>query len=594
MNGTTNPRLPGVTKLTSTAACHLATRFAWPGRTIALATPWFALFSIVTGLGISATGIADDRLPGDPDPQAAIRVLTSDAGVFEKAKACQRLAIVGDASAVPPLAEQLADEQLATYARTALERIPGPEADNALVAALDELGNLDGPDGQRLAGVIASIGKRRIDGAIERLERFQDSGNATVRAAATRALRKIRTTPAKTEPETDVAFRDSPGSEAWNAAATAESFARFREAVSTARDAGPQAVTAITDVAPELTPPRQVIALRVLAEVGNREGTDRKRIAAAIEPLLNADDSGVAAEAFRTLVALGHFADASSVPDVIDRRAEIAESAWESLASAGTTALDAAVVKRLVRWAERYDSKNADRPDDGESLAPVSGLAAYAAARRLEPATEPLLTLVAAGPDSLRRRCLHAAARTTTAEQLQELIEHGIELDANGETEGTETAREKADRDASDRDSAIESALVRMPPDAAAEVLAAELGQAETAPLRRKLMGWLAFVGGQRALNVVAFAARADDEAMVDAATEALGRWPSADVADTLDTLIDEMEPSKYRVRVIRGYVRAIRQFDMPAEERVRRAKALLPRCDRESERRLVQALIEN
>src|SRR6056297_707023 len=129
MNGPTNPRLPAVTKLTSTAASHLATRFPWPGQTIPFAIPWFALFAIVTCLGGSATGVADDRLPGDPDPQAAIRVLTSDAGVFEKAKACQRLAVVGDASAVPALAEWLADDRLATYARTALEQIPGPEAD---------------------------------------------------------------------------------------------------------------------------------------------------------------------------------------------------------------------------------------------------------------------------------------------------------------------------------------------------------------------------------------------------------------------------------------------------------------------------------
>lgn len=524
------------------------------------------------GVGISVTGIAADRLPGEPDPQAAIRILTSDAGVFEKAKACQRLAIAGDASAVPTLAELLADDRLATYARTALERIPGPEADEALVAALDEL------DGRPLAGVIASIEKRRIVDTVDRLKRFQDSDDAAVRSAATRAVTAIRTTAPKAEPGTGIELRGRPGSEAWHARITAEAFPRFLNAIQTARDAGPDAATAIVDAMPKLTPPRQAIALRLLAELGDRDEAEEKGLAAAVEPMLEADDTKVAAEAFRTLVAVGHFDGAASVPEVIDRRTELAEAAWASLAVVGNEAIDAAVAERLGRWAERFESGSPDA-EHGGTIGPIAGLASYAAARRSESATEPLLTLVAAGPDSLRLRCLHAAASATTAEQLPGVVERGLELDTADETNGHV---------------AIESALVRIPPDTAAEVLAAELGQAETAQQRRTLMGWLAFVGGERALHVVALAARADEETLVDAATEALGRWPSADVADTLDALIDEMEPSKYRVRVIRGYVRAIRQFDMPAGERVRRAEALLPRCDRESERRLVRAVLEN
>ena len=57
-----------------------------------------------------------------------INVLNSDAELFEKAKACQDLAVVGTARAVPALAAQLENEKLAHYARFALEPIPDPSA----------------------------------------------------------------------------------------------------------------------------------------------------------------------------------------------------------------------------------------------------------------------------------------------------------------------------------------------------------------------------------------------------------------------------------------------------------------------------------
>src|ERR1700676_976799 len=61
-----------------------------------------------------------------------IAVLRSDAPGAEKAIACKLLAIYGSSEAVPYLARLLPDEKLASWARIALEAIPGPEADEAL------------------------------------------------------------------------------------------------------------------------------------------------------------------------------------------------------------------------------------------------------------------------------------------------------------------------------------------------------------------------------------------------------------------------------------------------------------------------------
>ncbi len=66
---------------------------------------------------------------------ALIAVLESpDAAGAEKAITCKHLARFGDGQAVPALAALLDDEQLAAWARIALEAIPDPAADAALRA----------------------------------------------------------------------------------------------------------------------------------------------------------------------------------------------------------------------------------------------------------------------------------------------------------------------------------------------------------------------------------------------------------------------------------------------------------------------------
>src|SRR5688572_9390701 len=68
-----------------------------------------------------------------------IAILKSDAPPQDKAIPCKQLAIYGTKNAVPVLAPLLADKDLASWARIALEAIPGPEADEALRAAVPKL-----------------------------------------------------------------------------------------------------------------------------------------------------------------------------------------------------------------------------------------------------------------------------------------------------------------------------------------------------------------------------------------------------------------------------------------------------------------------
>ena len=105
---------------------------------------------------------------------------------FKKAKACQRLGVVGDDRAVPAIAALLGNSTLSHYARTALEPYPGPVADTALREALGRL------DGDLLIGVINSIGRRKDPRALDALAKLRKSDDRAISEAAEAALGRIR------------------------------------------------------------------------------------------------------------------------------------------------------------------------------------------------------------------------------------------------------------------------------------------------------------------------------------------------------------------------------------------------------------------
>ncbi len=121
------------------------------------------------------------------DPARLIAILNDpEASVYAKAKACQRLAVVGEKTAVPALASLLTHPQLAHYARFGLEPIPDPSVDDALRAALPRL------QGLLLVGVINSIGRRRDAKAIDALAKLLHHDDRDVAEAAAAALARCR------------------------------------------------------------------------------------------------------------------------------------------------------------------------------------------------------------------------------------------------------------------------------------------------------------------------------------------------------------------------------------------------------------------
>lgn len=114
---------------------------------------------LVVALAVPVQGAATSE-------SAALAVLASDAGLQEKARACQELGDFGGPKAVAPLAALLNTEHLADYARSGLEGIKDPSAGRALRKALPTL------EGRFLAGAVNSLGVRREIAAVPELQKL--------------------------------------------------------------------------------------------------------------------------------------------------------------------------------------------------------------------------------------------------------------------------------------------------------------------------------------------------------------------------------------------------------------------------------------
>ena len=114
-----------------------------------------------------------------------VPVLKSDAPRAAKDVVCRALKTIGTAASVPALATLLADEKLSHMARYALERIPAPEAGQALRTALAKVA------GKLKIGVISSLGARREETSVAALQPLLADPDTAVAQAAAHALGDI-------------------------------------------------------------------------------------------------------------------------------------------------------------------------------------------------------------------------------------------------------------------------------------------------------------------------------------------------------------------------------------------------------------------
>jgi HEAT repeat protein len=120
------------------------------------------------------------------DSEAALLdFLVSGASLAAKQAACRQLREIGSAASVAVLGKMLLQPETSDMARYALEKIPGGEADSALVEGLTRA------DGKIRFGIIDSLGNRKALNSVSSLARVLSSPDKRAAIASARALGKI-------------------------------------------------------------------------------------------------------------------------------------------------------------------------------------------------------------------------------------------------------------------------------------------------------------------------------------------------------------------------------------------------------------------
>ena len=581
--------------------------------------------ALVTGVGIPRIVPAISAAEPAAQERELLAVLRSAAPESEKAITCKRLAVSGSAAAVPDLAALLGNPRLASWARIPLEAIPGSEADAALRAAAEKL------DGVLLVGVINSLGVRGDAASVPLLESRLTSADADVAAAAAAALGRIGAPAAAAAlakalaaaptrdavaqacvvcAEKRVAAGDTAGAIALADAVRQAEVSEQRRAEAYRAGILARGIDGIPLVVELLRSPSRrlfnmgLFAARELGMLGGR-----------VEPLASAVDQALIGEvaalakgdATRGALVIGALADrgagsgpgAASAPAVRTALIEAVRGGPPAMWLAALAALgrvgDASVVGPLVEAAAVADAAPAVR----SALAALADPEADAEIRRRLAGADAAVLPMLVGVVGDRRidavaEVVPLAAHASPAVRTAALGALGAIVDlANLDVLVRAVAAPADDAQRAVAIKALTEASVRMEDrEACAAKLAAAVAAAGPAD-RIVLLDTLGEVGGTRALEAVAAAAVAPDEAQQDAATRLLGKWMTADAAPVLLGLSQPDAPPRFRTRALRGYLRIARQFVLPDADRAAMCRRALAASTEEVDRKAVLEILK-
>jgi HEAT repeat protein len=568
----------------------------------------FSIAAFAACLFASLAAWADDFKTSPEKETELLAILQSDAAPGEKAIACKKLALDGSGAAAPALAKLLPDPQLNSWARIALEAIPGKEADEALRAAAETL------EGNLLVGTINSIGVRRDAGSVELLTKRLRDKDAEVASAAAVALGHIGNDGATK------ALRDSL------AAAPAKVRSAIGEGLvlcAEQRHAGGKSDEAVEiyDLVRGAEVPKQRI---VEATRGAILARGKDGIPLLVEQLRSSDKSlfqislSVArefpgSEVDKTLAEELDKAPPEKAPLILaamaDRPDTVVVASISKAAAAGPKPLrivaigalarvgDGSSLPALLETAAESDAELAQAAKSALAELPgkdvntqIAALLAKAEGkqypvlielvgkRRIE-ATPALLKAIEHQDKSVREAALVALGETVDLKGLPVLI-------------GQVVAAKRAE-DAAVAVQALKAASVRMPDrEAAATQLAAAIDRTTSVPTKSSLLEILGAMGGPKALAAVGAAGKSKTAELQDVSTRVLGGWMTEDAAPVL-LEIATSPGHKYQGRAFRGYVRIARQFVLPEDERLAMCQKAVAAAKSAEEHKLVLEVLQ-
>ena len=510
----------------------------------------------------------------DVSEDKLLAVLGSDAPLHDKARACQQLALVGTAKAVPTLAGLLGDERLGDYARFALEPIADASVDEALREALGKC------TGRLRAGVVTSIGVRRDAGAVDALAKLVGDREAAVAPVALAALGRIATDeaieavrkvltagPAALKaPAADACLAaaerlraggksdaagslydtvrqaDLPGylrAAAVRGAILARGSAGLGALVEALRSTDREVLRAAMGAARELpgpavsqklaaelaraTPAVQVLLIDVLARRG--DGGARKAIVA----LAGSDARAVRVAAVTALGAVGDAASAGVLVRALGSAGAESAAASRSLRTLGGDGVDEAILAGM---------KTAKGPVRVELIDVL-------AARQVASAVPALLADAGADDEPAARAALKALATLAEPKDAPALV--SVLTAAR-----SDRVRSQAENTVVAVTAKIADATKRPGP-----VLAAWAAGPKPA-VRCSLLRVLGRIGGEKAFEIVTGAASDKDATIRDAGIRALAAWGDGRAEAALLKLVKTADSETHRVLALRGYVRLL------------------------------------
>lgn len=572
---------------------------------------WCAVLLLVVASTVAIGQTGDSGSPGERELKL-IGVLKSDAPPAEKAITCKRLAVYGTKDAVPALAPLLADKELSSWARIALEVIPGPEANAALREAMGKT------QGRLLVGVINSIGVRRDAGAVDGLAARLKDADADVASAAAVALGHIGgDQPAKTLEQflagSPAGVRSAVAegcilcAEQSLAQGKAADAVRLYDAVRQA-DVPEQRVLEATRGAilarqsggvplliEQLKSPnkgRFSIGLRTARELAgvavtealaaelDKLNADRRPLlllaiadrddAAVLPAVLNAAKKGPAKLRVAAVTVLERLGNVACVPVLLDAAAEsdaeLAGAAKETLTRLPGKEVDADLLARLPKAT-------------GKTRQVLIELAGRRGIDGALPAVMESIEDADAGIRGAAVQAVGAIGRDKQAADLVRLLEK------------TRNPGERAD---------MEKALLAVSGRAGAACVPylLPLARSEDGALRMIALHALAIVGGPDALAAVRAAVNDKEQAVQDEAMRTLSTWPNnwpedAGAAEALLALARSGGKTSHQVLALRGYLQYVRgTTKLGGDEKVANVRELLPLLKRPEEKRLAIAVV--
>ena len=563
---------------------------------------------LLTSFTVSSIALADGPATSPEKEQELLAVLKSDAAPADKAITCKQLAIYGSAAAVPELAKLLPIPELSSWARIALESIPGPEADEALRTATESL------QGRLLVGTINSIGVRRDAAAVAALSGKLKDADAEVAAAAAVALGRIgnddaskalRTALADSSAEVRsfvaegcVLCAERLHSEGKSADAIAiydevraadvhlqriveatrgailargqdgipllveqlhaEDRALFRLALGTAREFPGSEIDKV--LVTEMTKSPDDRAALIVQAMADRKET------VVLTAILKAAEQGPLAVRLSAVDALARVGDVTCLNSLlkiaVDKDAELSVAAKDTLAELPGDNVNAQIVALLPK------AEGATYP----LLIELVGK------RRIE-AVPQLLKALDNNSGVVRTAALVALGETVSLQQLSVLIDQVV---APKKSEDAEIAQK-----------ALKAASIRMADrEACAKELSAAVDRVKSVPVKGTLLQILGAMGGTNALQAVGKAAKSTDAQLQDISSRLLGEWMTEDAAPVLLELA-KIPSNPYQVRALRGYIRIARQFVLPDAKRTEMCQTAFDAARQTAEKKLVLDILK-